>query len=116
MQLVEPSPGVVAFLRPQEGANAGLIHTADGVVVVDTTSCPSDMQELLDAAGVAAADVCLVINTHLHSDHTWGNQLFNCSILAHRLCREAMEANLDGAWDLENVQASITERGRTEPE
>ena len=38
MEVLELSPGVIAFVRPDEGANAGLIRTTDGVVVVDTTS------------------------------------------------------------------------------
>jgi cyclase len=116
MEIVEVSPGVIAFLRPDEGANAGLIRTADGVVVVDTTSCAADMQGLLDAAGVSVAEARIVINTHSHSDHTWGNQLFDCPILAQRLCRETMLANLDGAWKPETIEAMIAERGKAEPD
>jgi len=114
--MVEVSPGVVAFVRSDEGANAGLIHTADGVVVVDTTSCPRDMQELLDAAGVLASEARLVINTHSHSDHTWGNQLFDCPILAHRLCRDKMAADLSELWGPEAIKEFIAEREKTEPD
>lgn len=116
MQVQELGHGVIAFVRPQEGANAGLIRTAEGVIVVDTTSSARDMQVLLDAVGVSSAEVCLVINTHLHGDHTWGNQLFDCPILAHRLCREGMAANLEGPWKMENILASIAERERAEPQ
>ena len=116
MEIVEVSPGVIAFLRPDEGANAGLIHTAEGVVVVDTTFCVPDMQELLDAARVLASETRLVINTHSHSDHTWGNQLFDCPILAHRLCREKMAANLTGPWSTEAIKEFIAEREKTDPD
>jgi cyclase len=116
MQMMEISPCVTAVIRPTEGANASLIHTDEGVVVVDTTSCAADMKVLLDAAEVSPVDVCLVINTHKHSDHTWGNQLFGCPILAHRLCREAMEAHLDNEWRLASIRASIVERGRSDPQ
>jgi cyclase len=116
MDVVEPSPGVIVFQRPDEGANASLIHTADGVIVIDTTSCAADMQGLLDAAGVAPAGVRLVIDTHMHSDHTWGNQLFDGPILAHKLCRANMAANLEGSWDLDAIRASIAERGQSEPQ
>ncbi|MGA9349563.1 MAG: MBL fold metallo-hydrolase [Anaerolineae bacterium] len=116
MEIVEVSPGMLAFVRPDEGANAGLICTANGVVVVDTTSSPPDMQELLDAAGVSASEARLVINTHSHGDHTWGNQLFDCPILAHRLCREKMVANLGGPWSAEAIKASIAEREKTDPD
>jgi cyclase len=116
MEIVEVSPGVIAFVRPDEGANVGLIRTADGVIIVDTTSSPPDMQELLDAAGVLASEARLVINTHSHSDHTWGNQLFGCPILSHRLCRERMVANLAGPWSTEAIQASIAEGEKTDPD
>jgi cyclase len=116
MEIVEVGPGVTAFVRLDEGANVGLIRTADGVVVVDTTSSPPDMQKLLDAAGVSASEVCLVINTHSHGDHTWGNQLFDCPILTHRLCREKMAANLTGPWSAEAIEASIAEGEKTDPD
>jgi cyclase len=57
-----------------------------------------------------------VINTHSHSDHTWGNQLFDCPILAHKVCAETMAANLEGPWNLEAIQAAIAERGAKEPQ
>ncbi len=111
MELVTVAPGVTAFIRYDEGAaNAGLIHTAGGDVVVDTTQSPPDMQALLDVAGIAAPIVRLVINTHFHSDHVWGNQLFACPILAHRLCRERMEANLVGEWSPQALAAFIAAR------
>lgn len=116
MEIVEVSPGVIAFVRLDEGANVGLIRTADGVVVVDTTSSPPDMQELLDATGVSASEARLVINTHSHGDHTWGNQFFDCPILAHRLCRERMVANLAGPWSAEAIKASIAEGEKTDPD
>jgi cyclase len=116
MEIAEVSPGVTAFVRLDEGANIGLIRTADGVVVVDTTSSPPDMQKLLDAAGVSASEARLVINTHSHGDHTWGNQLFDCPILAHRLCRERMVANLAGPWSAEAIETSIAEGEKTDPD
>jgi cyclase len=116
MEVIEVRSSVTAFVRPEEGANASLVHTADGEVVIDTTSCAADMQLLLDTAQVRPSDVCLVINTHQHSDHTWGNQLFGCPILAHRFCNEAMVANIDGPWQMERIAQSIGDRGVTDPE
>jgi cyclase len=116
METIEVSPGVIAFVRPDDGANAGLIRTADGVVVVDTTSCASDVQELLDEAGVAASEARLVVNTHFHSDHTWGNQLFDCPILAHRLCRETMEDALAKEWAPEAIEDFLTDGEKPDPD
>jgi hypothetical protein len=46
MEIAEINPSVIAFIRPDERANAGLTRTADGAVVVGTTSWPADMREL----------------------------------------------------------------------
>jgi cyclase len=116
MEMLEVEAGIIAFIRPQEGANASLIRTADGAVVIDTTSSASDMRKLLDTAQADPSEVRLVINTHSHSDHTWGNQLFECPILAHQLCRDTMAANLEGPWDIQAMRQSIAERGKTEPQ
>ncbi|MFD1739039.1 MBL fold metallo-hydrolase [Bacillus salitolerans] len=36
----------------------------------------------------------IVINTHYHWDHIWGNGSFeNCTIISHKLCREMIESN-----------------------
>jgi cyclase len=116
MEVVELGQGAVAFLRPDAGANVGLIRTPEGAVLIDTTSCPADMRVLLDAVSLSPAEVVQVINTHQHSDHTWGNQLFACPILAHAKCRAAMAANLQGPWRLDEILASIEERGKTQPQ
>jgi cyclase len=116
MDILRPSPGVIVFQRPDEGANASLIQTAKGTVIIDTTSSPADMRALLDAIDMSPADACLVINTHSHSDHTWGNQLFDCPILAHKVCRETMAANMEGPWNLAKVRAEIAARRESEPQ
>ena len=116
MEIIELDPGIIAFVRPDEGANVGMVHTGDGPIVVDTTWCATEMQELLEAAGASASETCLVVNTHYHSDHTWGNQIFDCPILAHRLCQERMVANLAGPWSAEAIEDMIVERGKTDPD
>jgi cyclase len=85
MEIHELSPGVIAFIRPEGGANVGLIQTTDGIVVIDTTSRESDIRAFLTAVGVSPSDVRLVCITHSHNDHTKGIPLFDCPILAHKL-------------------------------
>ena len=87
MEIYEVSPGVTAFIQPEGGSSSGLVKTSDGCVVVDTTSRPGDIQEFLAVVGVTPSDVCQVLITHSHSDHTSGIPIFNCPILAHKLTR-----------------------------
>lgn len=38
----------------------------------------------------------IIINTHHHWDHVWGNHIFSdCAIVSHRLCREKLEMKWD---------------------
>ncbi|HEY47170.1 MAG: hypothetical protein AMJ88_09380 [Anaerolineae bacterium SM23_ 63] len=88
MEIHEVSPGVIAFIRPEGGANVGLIRTTEGSVVIDTTSRESDIRAFLAAVGVSPSEVCLVCITHSHNDHTKGIPLFDCPVLAHKLTHQ----------------------------
>jgi cyclase len=88
MKVHKVRPNVTAVVP--EGSNVGLIHTGEGVVVVDTTFAVRRMREILNATGVRAADVCLIINTHTHADHINGNGLFDCPVVCHRKAKAKM--------------------------
>jgi cyclase len=115
MEILRIDSFVTAFIRPDEGANAGLIHTPNGMILVDTTSSQAEILALFEAAGVHTEEVRLVVNTHSHSDHTWGNQVFSCPILAHHLCREQMESNLNSDWSPEAFQSDFADLEKTDP-
>lgn len=85
MEIHKLSHGITAFISPSGGPSSGLIQTADGYVVVDTTSFPAHIQECLDAVNISPSEVCLVFITHSHTDHTGGISLFDCPVLAHKL-------------------------------
>jgi cyclase len=115
MEILRIDSHFTAFIRPEQGANVGLIHTTEGMVLIDTTSYPSEMEALFEAAGIHKQEVRMVINTHSHSDHTWGNQLFSCPILAQSLCRERMQSSMENEWRQEEIQAYITDLEKTDP-
>lgn len=115
MEIIRIDSVATAFIRPDVGANVGLIHTPKGMVLIDTTSSPGEARSLFEAVGARLDEVQLVINTHSHSDHTWGNQLFTCPILAHRLCQERMRSSLQDEWSPEELQAYIAELEKTDP-
>ncbi len=85
--------------------------TSQGIVVVDTVGIPEVDARLrkVIARELGRQDFKVLIHTHEHSDHTFGNSVYaDCTIVAHARCAEGMKANLaDGprvmAWLEENV-------------
>ena len=95
MDIYEIRPHITAVIPKDDvisrvGSNVGLIHTDEGIILVDTTVSPARMQMVLDATGVLPEDVCLVINTHNHADHINGNSLFHCPVLCHNRAKASM--------------------------
>ncbi len=55
----------------------GVILGGSDVVVIDTRSTPVQAREVADAIRELTRDpVSIVINTHWHFDHTFGNSVF----------------------------------------
>jgi cyclase len=115
MEIVRVNSLVTAFIRPKEGANVGMIHTTEGMILIDTASSPMEIRNLFEAVNASFDEVRLVINTHSHSDHTWGNQLFRCPILAQRVCQELMQTALNSYWSPAGLQANLVEIEKTDP-
>ena len=115
MEIIRINSIATAFIRPIEGVNAGLIHTPKGMILIDTTSSPAEITALFETVGARPDEVHLVINTHSHSDHTWGNQVFTCPILAHRLCLERMQSELKNNWSPEELQSYLSDLEKTDP-
>jgi len=76
-QLVE---GVYAAIHREGGAaigNAGIVDLGDRTLVYDTFIAPRPAEDLRTAAeALTDRPVDTVINSHWHSDHIWGNQVF----------------------------------------
>lgn len=115
MEIVHVSPHCTAFIGGEGNSNAGLIRTAGGVVLVDTTDSQNKILAWLRQAELTPADVQMVINTHFHSDHIWGNQHFSCPILAHRLCREAIARESEEDLSPAALAEYLTELEKSNP-
>jgi len=101
MPVVEVARGVYAKLASRDeiydgwGANQGFIVAEKGVIVIDSgftrnaaTSLTKEIRER------TRLPVRLVINTHDHSDHVFGNSIFESSgslILGHSVCGSQVE-------------------------
>lgn len=95
--LDELAPGVYAYVQPDGGwmvNNCGVVVDGSGdAVLVDTTSTEKRNRSLLaEVAGVAARDPRILVNTHHHPDHTYGNGFLpdSTTIIGHHLCREGV--------------------------
>ena len=76
------------------GANQGFLTTKKGVMVVDTGFTAGTARALMrDVRSTTSAPVRLVVNTHDHSDHVFGNSVFyelSPCIVAHASCRSRL--------------------------
>ncbi|MEV0667858.1 MBL fold metallo-hydrolase [Actinomadura luteofluorescens] len=99
--------GVHAYVQPDGGwclNNAGVITSGDTTILVDTAATMRRALALRDAVReVASAPPRIVVNTHFHGDHTFGNCVFapEAVVVAHRGTREEAilaDLHLTGLW------------------
>jgi cyclase len=116
--------GVHAFVQPDGGwclNNAGLITDGVHSVLVDTAATRERALRLRrEALRLAPAPPRLLIATHFHGDHTFGNCVFpEATVVAHQRARDDILASglhLTGLWpdvcwgDLDVVPPHLTYR------
>ncbi|MDX1435727.1 MAG: MBL fold metallo-hydrolase [Anaerolineales bacterium] len=72
--------GVFAAIHKEGGwaiANAGIIDLGDITLVYDSFMTPAAAEDLGQAAEtLTGRPVSIVVNSHYHNDHIWGNQAF----------------------------------------
>jgi len=78
-------------------------------LIVDTRSTPAQAREILDdLRDLGSPPVGIVVNTHGHFDHAFGNQVFRPAVIwGHERCRTFME--LTGEAARARVAAGIPE-------
>ncbi|MBX3605087.1 MAG: MBL fold metallo-hydrolase [Piscinibacter sp.] len=78
-------------------SNAGIVVTAEGVVVIDALGSPTLAQELLaQIRTLTPLPVTHVIVTHYHADHIYGLQAFKAAgaqVIAHRAALEYLHSD-----------------------
>jgi cyclase len=106
-RLVEIADSVYAYEQPNGGwcvNNAGVLVDDAGVVVIDTVATEKRAHLLRESVdGLARGSRRIVVNTHAHGDHTFGNFVFGqqATLIAHERAREDMAATglaLTGLW------------------
>jgi glyoxylase-like metal-dependent hydrolase (beta-lactamase superfamily II) len=92
--LEQLADGVYAAIHAEEGwaiCNAGIIDLGDRTLVYDSFMSPQAASDLRRAAEILTGHpVHLLINSHPHNDHIWGNQAFgpDVDILSSNRTRE----------------------------
>jgi cyclase len=124
-QLHRVADDVYAYVQPDGGwclSNAGLVVGERGAVLVDTAATLRRARRLRqEVLAVTRRPPNVVVNTHHHGDHVFGNQVFagHATVVAHELARtEILRAGLgltqiwpDVDWgDIELVPPSLTFR------
>ncbi|MFI9204551.1 MBL fold metallo-hydrolase [Streptomyces sp. NPDC053048] len=101
------APGVSAFVQPDGGwclNNAGFVTGGGRTLLIDTAATERRALLLRDAVSAGGApEPSLVVNTHHHGDHTYGNCVFTpgATVVGHAACRrETLAAGLQlhGIW------------------
>lgn len=92
---VELGDGLYAYLQWDGGwgiSNAGFLDGGDGLLVIDALMVPSMARNFVGAMrDVSSAPFRQLINTHMHGDHTNGNQYIEgAEIIGHAMCRQEM--------------------------
>ncbi|MDG4859807.1 MBL fold metallo-hydrolase [Streptomyces sp. T-3] len=97
----ELAPGVHAYVQPDGGwclNNAGFVSDGSSTLLIDTAATElrtHALREALMATGAALPGI--VVNTHHHGDHTYGNAVFapEATVVSHESCRrEVLDAGL----------------------
>jgi cyclase len=92
------------IVRNTQACNIGICLAAGAALVIDAGMFPRIAADIVDLVrSHLGARIELVVNTHYHSDHTFGNQVFDCPILAAAACRDRMRQCLATHWSLPEI-------------
>jgi len=112
---LEPlAKGVYAAIHKEGGwavGNAGIVDLGDRTLVFDTFLTPRAAKDLRKAAEeLTGRSVSLVVNSHYHNDHVWGNQVFDLEtdILSTAETRQLIMTK--GKDEVEWYEANSSER------
>lgn len=118
MKLHRVSDRIYANWDGETGGNVGIIELDDKVLVVDS-QYPGSAKKFREAIEeVSNKPLSHLLLTHIHSDHVFGNQIFeDLEIVSHINLKKKMEYGLQNEWTpdrlrqmLENIKKDTPER------
>ncbi|HCN20868.1 MAG TPA: MBL fold metallo-hydrolase, partial [Arthrobacter bacterium] len=95
--------GADNYVLVTEGSllNTGLIVGSERAMVVDTGCGPRQGREILDAVREKTSLPLVVVNTHAHYDHFFGNAVFASDGATEFWAHENCAREIDGHGDLQ---------------
>ncbi|MDP4144017.1 MAG: MBL fold metallo-hydrolase [Bacillota bacterium] len=111
MKIKKISKNAAAFVYdniPAYLTNVFLINKSSNTYIIDTY-CGSD--SMLPVRDMIENKEAIIINTHFHWDHIWGNCVFEKNqIISHKLCRDLIAES----WDTQLIKNSKYITGKVE--
>jgi len=87
--LKEIAPGIIVYDNPFGGSNIVSVTTSEGTIIVDSSLFPSKAEQVKTTIQrLLNSEVALVVNTHYHPDHTFGNSGFNAPLCCCKTSEE----------------------------
>lgn len=90
--------------------NIQLIRGEKNNYIIDTGLGSLNIQPVINDIKLDSKPI-IIINTHYHWDHIWGNGAFeNSTIVSHKLCRKMIELNWDEMIEKnrKHIQGEVT--------
>ncbi len=97
--------------------NAGAVQLQHRTVVVDAQFAVSVRALRNNIQNVSVNKITHLLLTHSHSDHVFGNEVFeDCEIVGHTSLKSRMQELLVTSWSKESLQMQADELRKTDPE
>lgn len=87
------------YLLKGSGGNIGLLTGGDGLLMIDDQFAPLSEKIKTAIGGIDAGPIRFLLNTHIHGDHSGGNENFKkmgVTIVAHDVVRSRMSKESKG--------------------
>jgi glyoxylase-like metal-dependent hydrolase (beta-lactamase superfamily II) len=114
VEVVRLSDRVLVLREDVMGNNITAIASKKGLIVVDTSGYPSTARKMrgIIEKEFNRKDFALVINTHFHWDHAWGNQVFpEATIVGHADCPAMMDRDREYVVNrVQNLKRGLEEQ------
>ncbi len=105
-KLEQLAEGVYAAIHSEGGwaiCNAGIIDLGDRTLVFDSFMTPDAATDLVEAAEhLTGRSVQVLINSHYHNDHIWGNQAFSEDVDIISTSKAKEMILVDGAAEIQS--------------